>query len=462
MNVPLSGFYVSDSAPVASQVCQNLYVNYPEVGAMSQAQLFSTQGIKLITSTGGEEVNRGGGVMNGVPFFVNGNNLYRLNRSFNALGNALYEAESLGLIEGKGQVSTASNGTQLCIVVPNTNIAYIYSESTGLVRITDPNFIPQPISSVVNFVVFIDGFFVFAADNSVFFHSRLNNGLSYIATDFGRYDDAQGDTTKAYRNVGGTGFVFSEIQGFVLPKGCASRFSIIELDSSFAMIGQGENESPRIYIFSGNGYSQISSLAIDTVLNNYNDVDFDDAFSFNYSFKGAIFGGWSLNNNTFVYDAYASRVGQTKAWHERRSSNLQDKSRWRVNALLQAYGETFVADSEGGNIGVLDDETFTEYGNIIVRQFALPTIENDGNTVFHGSIELVLDNGYEQGLLSMQYSNNGITYKQERTRAIGDQGQYGKRVIFRRLGATSKLRIYRFTMTSPIKWTVLKCILVVE
>ena len=27
--LPLSGFYVSEAAPVASQVCENLYVNYP-------------------------------------------------------------------------------------------------------------------------------------------------------------------------------------------------------------------------------------------------------------------------------------------------------------------------------------------------------------------------------------------------------------------------------------------------
>ena len=346
-------------------------------------------------------------------------------------------------------------------------------------QITDPDFIPQPIASIVNFVVFVDGYFVFAADNSVFFHSNLNDGLSYTATDFGTYDDSRRDvvalhvhreqlyvfgrtTTKAYRNVGGVGFVFAEVTGFTLPRGLAARFSVIELDGSFALIGGGENESPKVYAFTGNEYQPISSTAIDNILQSYNDIELDEAFSFNYSFRGAVFGGWSLSGNTVVFDSHASRISGQKEWHERRSTGLQDKSRWRVNALLEAYGEIFVGDSEGGTIGIVNPDVYTDYSETIRRQFALPVVQNFSKSTFHGTVELVLDNGEGQGVVEMDYTDDGHTYSKARTRNVGEVGRYGQKVRFYRLGRTAKLRIYRFTMTTPIRWAALQFLLDID
>lgn len=75
-----NGFYVSDSLPISAQECTNWYVNVVQSQGLAQETLFGTPGIDLLASTGTtQSVNRGSHVLDGVPYFVNGSSLYRLN-----------------------------------------------------------------------------------------------------------------------------------------------------------------------------------------------------------------------------------------------------------------------------------------------------------------------------------------------------------------------------------------------
>lgn len=478
-----NGFYVSESLPASSQYCLNLFPNYPESDSISEAQLFSTPGITEILETGATEVNRGGTTMAGIAYFVNGQKLYNVIRTIDAFGDPVYTHNDLGAIAGSGRVSMADNGVQLCIVVPGTATAYIYTVSGGLVQITDPDFIPSPFASLVNIVLFVDGYFVFLADNSIFFHSELNDGTSYIATDFGKYSDSKGDIIgghvhkeqlylfgategKAYRNVGGSGFVFQEITGLTFTKGLSAPFSIIETADSFAMIGAGRNESPKIYIYAGNDFAPISTTAIENILQSYNDEQVYDAFALSHSYRGGEFSMWSLDNNSFEYDAKASRLAGAARWHERSSSELQGKTRCRMNSLITAYGSLLCGDSEGGKIGVLDYDVRAEYGNNIEREFALPTIHKDGQVVFHDSIKIIGEFG--QGLnggeaqVGMTYSDDGKNYVDLRYRGAGKLGQYKSYCEWISLGSTNTLRIYKFRLNAPVKWVIYKVVLMID
>ena len=84
-----NGFYTSPSLPASAQQCTNWYVNVNETeGALFPENLFGTPGSEFLTSSGAGSINRGGWIMAGVPYFVNGELLYRLNRDFtlDALG----------------------------------------------------------------------------------------------------------------------------------------------------------------------------------------------------------------------------------------------------------------------------------------------------------------------------------------------------------------------------------------
>ena len=138
------GFYVSDASPISSQRCVNFYPNVPQTQSITQDNLFSTPGIIELIAKIPNVFCRGAEVKNGVPFFVIGQVLYRLNRVFVG-GVETFNLESLGAIEGSDFVYMAANENQLCITaVPDSftsGKSYIFSESPDtLSEITDPNF----------------------------------------------------------------------------------------------------------------------------------------------------------------------------------------------------------------------------------------------------------------------------------------------------------------------------------
>jgi len=164
------GFYVSESLPISAQECVNFYPNIPQTGTVTQQSLFGTPGLVEIASADDEETNRGMHVFNSIPYGVNGENLYRIDRSFDAFGNATYEAiqvndgaPSPGIpipLPGTLRVQMADNGVsggQMCIILPESTgqfNGYIFTIAGGLVQISDASF-DGPVSSVV----YVDGFF---------------------------------------------------------------------------------------------------------------------------------------------------------------------------------------------------------------------------------------------------------------------------------------------------------------
>ena len=177
-----NGFYVSDSLPVSAQQCINWYPSVVEVPALNQEILFGTPGsTQLATSGVLDNVNRGSWTFDGVPYFVNGTKLYRLDLTVVSEVDT-FALTDLGTISGTGRVSMADNGTQLCVLVPG-GAGYIFTTGPDtLTTITDVDF---RANGEPQYVVFIDGYFVFTTDSKKFITSAINDGLAYNALDFG-------------------------------------------------------------------------------------------------------------------------------------------------------------------------------------------------------------------------------------------------------------------------------------
>ncbi len=131
--LPISlGFYVSSSLPISAQRAVNLRPNIPQTQAVTTDNLFNTPGLTQLTTEGVTVSTRGSHVMEGIPYFVIGGNLFRLNRLVQADGSETFTTTSLGVIEGTERVYMADNGTQLCVVaIPEAGvtlgISYIYT-----------------------------------------------------------------------------------------------------------------------------------------------------------------------------------------------------------------------------------------------------------------------------------------------------------------------------------------------
>jgi hypothetical protein len=466
-----TGSYESDSLPLSAQRCINWEPVIPQASALSDRALFDVRGIREKTLTGAtiSGFNRGSAVVDGVPYHINGQNLY----SVSSAGVVTDHGE----IVGTKRVSLATNGRYLVIVVPGSRSYVFDNTDSSLTQITDLDF------QTSDTVTFKDGFFVFtASDGEQFFHSNLNQPLTFSALDFGtaevRPDKIVGqivnynelyiageEVFELFRTIGGSGFVFQRVPGANIQKGLHAKHSLIEFNQSFVFLGGGVNELTSVWrAQSSASVDKISTSAIDSAIQEYTRDEIADAFAFTYAYGGNFFVAFTFTSTripskTFVYDATTSALAGVPTWHERQSGVDDDK--WRVTSIVSAYGELVVGDSIDGRIGVLDKAVYTEYGNPIYRSKTSRPFDSDRFPLFVSELKLTMESGTGSTSLDpqilMRYSDDGgRTYSNGFPRSYGKVGQYQKLPSWRRQGLVQRDRVLRFTTTEAAKSTILR------
>jgi len=460
-----NGFYVLDDLQLSAQECRNWRPNIPQAAALSQATLVGTEGLVQVATTGASvlDANRGAKRLNKKPYFVNRNSLFRLNADFTL--------NDLGTIEGTGRVSMDENGVQLLIQVPRGK-GYIFTENPDtLTEITDPDFRANGNPEAVEFV---DGFFMLSTDAKKFIISALNDGLAYNALDFGSAESdpdtivgliiynnepfiAGGSTFEGFNNPPTTGAGFPFVRtGLFLDKGLFAPFSLVNSNNTFMWVGGDDKEDPAIWQFANNQAVKISTTAIDIELSKLTEEEVNGIFAYTFAIKGAYIIGFTLPDTTFEFNAI------TGLWNERKSKIVLPggeviQTRCRINSIVSAYGKKFVGDSEDGRIGFIDPNTFTEYGEVIIRRMATQPFINNLDHFKLPYIEFNCESGagnddVEDPEVRMDLSDDGgHTYKFDRTRKLGKKGEFKKRQIWNRNGDFPNSGILRLTHSDPCK-----------
>ena len=475
VNIPLDGgFYESEALPLSAQRCVNWYVNIPQTNTWTQSNLFGTPGIEELTSVSATDTCRGSHVMAGIPYFVIGAFLHRLNRTIDDLGIEVFTTTNLGQITGTGRVAMADNGTQLCLVVPGGDV-FIFIEPDVLSIITDVNF-----DGPVNSVVFIDGYFVFTkSDGKKFINSPLLDGRGApegTAYDVFDFSTAEADpdqikgvinfqnqlfvlgsvTTEVYTNIGRTPAPFERIQGFIMHKGLSAPYSLVVAESTYVFVGGSTNEAPSVWAFDGNSHVKLSTTPIDQILSNLTLEEIESIYAWSYAQAGTFFIGFKLPDTCLVYDF------MSKKWHER-LSYTEDTADipYRVCSIVKAYGDILLGDALDGRIGRLARNTFTEYGLNIRRILTTMPLDKQGEDFFVSSVEAVMESGmgtleYDPIVRLSWSDTGGYTYNNELQRTLGKQGEYRKRAIWRRLGRGTRSRVFKFELSEAIRPSFIK------
>lgn len=471
-----NGFYRSESLPVSAQDCVNFYPVVLEAPGLNQEILFGCPGIELLGTSGAEssDLNRGSIKLGDVPYFVNGNALYRQ--------NADLSIDEIGEIEGSGRVSMASNGTQIMIIASGLNEypyvkGYTFTDDGGdfLGEIVDDDFYANGNPTHVRFV---DGYFLATTDTKKFIISDLNDGSTWNALDVGTAESDPDivmvpeilnnqpyifgtETAEAFSNQPvGADFPFVRT-GTFLDKGTKAPWSVIKTQSRIYFVGGGKGESHSVYEYGGGSEAtKISTEGIDSILQRLTDDELADIFAWSYAQKGFFFVGFTLPSTTIVYE---TRTGR---WHERKSFvTFQDGTtsytRWRVNSIVQAYGKLIVGDMVDGRLGSLDIDIYDEYGANIRRRAATQPFQNNMVSFRIPHLELTMESGVGNAddpdpMVTMSRSTNGRTWTDPRARSIGAIGEYGRRQIWRRLGRASRFELFAFEVTAKVKVVIIQ------
>lgn len=465
MPVPLpfaAGFYQSSSLPLSSQECVNYYVAIPQAEALSQAALFGRPGITLI-NTVGSKPNRGSIVMGTCGYHVQGEELYSQ--------DATDTFTLIGTIPGQNPVSMATNGTKLAIVVPGASV-WMYSTAGGLVQITDPDL------PVVDTVSYKDGYFIYTDTSGLDWRvSSLNQPDVINALDFGSAEVDPDpivashattnelyicgtETVQLFQNVGGTGFPFQTVLGASVPKGCIAKLSPVTVDTGFAFVGGGKNERPAIWFVSGAGYNKLSTPAIDNAIQDYTDTELKAATSWTYSRQGETFVGFNFRNTTFVYQVVASRLAGKPIWVEEGAGTGVTMSRSRITSVIKLNNELVVGDVKTAKIGKLEDGVFDDFGDRFRSTFSTRPFDANLQRFTVSMVEPTCESGVSASdtdyKIWLESSLDGKTWINHGARALGLQGKYEQRQIWRRLGQVQRFTCFRFHISDPCKRAILK------
>lgn len=466
----LGGSYVARSTNAADNRMVNLYPEAVPEGGKEPAFLTRCPGLTLYYTGAAGVYIRGVYSMNVGStgkhlFYVIGQQLWWVNlvgvHTF--IGN-------VGGGNTSPNVMFADNGTQLFILTGGTD-AYIWNTASSVfqkINTADPDF------TIANSVTYLDGYFVTAeGTNQKIYVSGLLDGLSWDALAYTNVDASpdnvvaliaiSGDlwvlgesSTEVWYNAGTTPFPFAPIQGSFNEVGCVSKLSVTKLDNSVFWLGCDARGTGIVYRSNGYLAQRISTHAIEWQIQQYSTIS--DAVAWTYQQEGHLF--YVLNfptaDATWVYDV------STQMWHERASWDGNAFHRHVANCCTFLDGQHIVGDNDG-KLYVLDLDAYDDNGaeQKWLRSWrAIPTGQNNLKRTAHHSLQLDCETGApdQEATIVLRWSDDGgHTWSNEHSVTTGDLGNYSKRVIWRRLGMTMKLRdrVYEISSTYPQKVAIM-------
>jgi len=460
----LGSTYVARSVNAADARMVNLFPEIVPEGGKEPAFLLRAPGLRLLATVGFGPI-RGLWSYGGYGYAVSGNSLYKIDSN--------YASTLLGTIAGTGPVSMADNGTQLFVAANGPS--YIYNATTNAFQqITDPDF-PGAVT-----VGFLDGYFVFNEPNSQkVWVTSLLDGLSVDPLDFASAEGSPDglvalivdhreawlfgtNSVEVWYDAGNVAFPLQRIQGAFNEIGCVAPYSVAKLDNSIFWLGA--DARGRGIVYRANGYTgvRVSTHAIEWQIQQYGNLS--DAIGYTYQQDGHSFYVliFPTANTTWVYDA------ATQAWHERAGWSNGSFTRHRSNCQMAFNSEVIVGDFENGNIYAFDLDDYSDNGQIQkwLRSWrALPTGQNNLKRTAHHSLQLDVESGVGLNVgqgsdpeVMLRWSDDGgHTWSNYHTAKIGKIGEYYRRVFWRRLGMTLKLRdrVYELSMTDPVKTAIM-------
>ena len=500
MKTPILGSsYVARSINAADNRMVNLFPEVIPEGGKEPGFLNRAPGLELLQTVGSGPIRAlWAHQTNGADFYVvSGTEVYKMT-------STTATPVKLGNIIDGGPVSIADNGTQIFFACNGPS--YIYNEATNeFKQITDPDF-PGAVT-----VGYLDGYFVFNEPNSQrVWVTSLLDGSSIDPLDFASAEGSPDglvcvnvdhreawlfgtDSVEVWYDAGLADFPLTRIQGAFNEIGCVAAFSVAKLDNTLFWLGTDARGQGIVYKANGYTGQRVSTHAIEYAIAQYGNIS--DAIAYTYQQEGHGFYVLTFPsaNATWVYDA------ATQAWHERAGLVNGQFTRHRSNCQCNFGGETIVGDFENGNIYKYSLDVYADNGapQKWLRSWrALPTGQNNLKRTSQHSLQLDAESGVglngftteQVFFLTTQSGDNLITqndnyiaaeitsttladpkvmlrwsddgghnWSNEHWTSMGGIGKFGQRIIWRRLGMTTKIRdrVYEVSGTDPVKVAIM-------
>lgn len=467
--VPYQGFiggsYLARSSNFDCETCLNLYPEASAVGtSKSVAALYGTPGLLLWAELGAGPIRGAIRVSSSVSYVVSGSDVYKVldDGASTVIGS---------LISGVTPVSMASNGIQV-VISTNPNMFIITIATDAVAQLVDADF----LGSVQ--VGFIAGYFVWNVPNtgraqySDLYSSDISplsfftaegspdNGVAQLV-DHLEYWYFGETTTEVFSVTNDANQPLQRINGAIIEHGCAAAYSVAKMDNTVYWLGADDNGKGTVWRATGAYEPQrVSTPAIEYAISQVDDLS--TAVAWTYQQESHAFYVLNVGDKTWCFDA------STGLWHERawRDPSNGSLHRHRGRCQMAFAGKNIVGDWDNGNLYVLDLNTYTDNGDLIVSRrtgsFVSARSYNMLQVDFETGVGNTLPPGQDPVAILQWSDDGGKTWSNNHVANIGRVGEYQLRVRWRRLGTPRRYglsRVFRVTVTDPVKRAITSAML---
>lgn len=446
MQIPiLNGVFADNIADYRTSFPTNM-IPVPKKTGVSEGYLRTAPGLTLFSQ--GTGIDRGGINWNNELYRVSGNSLLKIAKDGSIT--------NLGNIDGKLQCTLYYSFDDLAICT--YGLAYLYNPTKGLRQITDSDL------GVVFDTVWIDGYWIYT-DGEFLIQSELSDPASFVTTKYGS-SEADPDpiravaklrnelyainryTTEIFQNVGGNNFAFQRVPGAIVNVGCVGPRAKEYIGDGIIFVGSSRNEPPGVHYIEGAQSAKVSTREIDIILSEYSEEQLNNYVNLDviqiYSHEFTVI---YMPNHTLVWDKAASEASGQPVWFFL-SSQVDASMPFRGQNAVWCYERWTFGDARDGRIGSWDFSIATQYGQDVGWKFDTQLLFNETKGFIIHSMELTGlpgkgDLGQNPGIFS-SYTKDGVTWSDEKVHAAGKQGEYQKRIVWRRCGVSRQYRGIRF------------------
>lgn len=361
-----------------------------------------------------------------------------------------------------GPVFLVDDGFHVVVLAPGVG-GWYYTIATGAFAAISFGFTPACVA-------YQDGYFIVGEDDNAygkFWVSDSYDPTTYDAVTGYAYPEGDSDglvgmisdhrelwlfgsrTTEVWYNAGDE-FPFTRNSAGFIPVGCEARHSIAQFDNSVVWL------TNHLQVVRAEGYTPrvISTRKLEREWQGYGTTS--DAEGFAYVYEGHWMYHLSFPDagKTWVFD------GATGLWHQR-ASYPNDGRHW---ASCHAFfgGKHIVGDYRSGKLYEMSSDVYDDDGKIIRRILETAAVNSEGALLRlpglridfeEGTTNLQSGQGSDPQAMLQWSDDGGHTWGNEHWASIGKVGEYGKRAIWRRMGA-SRDRVFRLTITDPVPCTI--------
>ena len=455
MQVPiLNGIYTSTAGDFRVEYPRNMIPVILKSG-ISDGYFRPADGI--VSLGNGPGIDRGGIEWQGIVYRVMGTKLVSISST-----NVVVV---IGDVGGTGQVTFDYSFDYLAVA--SSGKLFLYRPSTGLQQVTDPD-----LGTVID-VVWVDGYFM-TTDGEFLVVTELNDPFSVNPLKYGS-SEADPDpvvallkvrnevyalnrhTIEVFDNVGGSLFPFQRVEGAQVQRGTIGTRTCCVFTESIAFIGGGRNEAPSVWLISGSNAERIASREIDLLLTQFTEEELADVLVESRVDKGYRHLYIHLPNQTLVFDAAATTLAGSPVWFTLATSIVGD-GQYRARNLVWAYNRWNVGDPTSTAFGYLSDSLSSHWGVLNGWEFATIIIYNESRGIIFHEMELVALTGNSifgaDPSIWTSYTEDGLTWSQERVCKAGLTGVRGKRLSWLQQGRMRQWRAQKFRGTSDAQLSV--------